>query len=182
MMRGQRAESVGFDLKGAIESCAHVLERDRRRQIDDLLAVEVALDFREDLIGNLDGTSSHLLGIAECSAFGGGEQRILRVLSERAELLCADSKMAAAGSIDVDSEDAADHLRRAQTDHPLQRRQRDLRVFDGLHEERRRECDTRPIGPRFIGIEDFAAAPFHHPDEGLQQPAHLIFFDRLDSH
>src|SRR5271157_4250580 len=65
VMRGQSAETVGFNLKRTIESRAHVLERDSRGQIDDLLGVEVAVEFVEDFVGNVDRAERHLLGIAE---------------------------------------------------------------------------------------------------------------------
>ena len=54
MMRGQPAETVALDLKRTIEPRAHVLQRDGRRQIDDLLGVEVALEFVEDFVGNVN--------------------------------------------------------------------------------------------------------------------------------
>jgi hypothetical protein len=80
MMRGQHAETVALDLQRTIESRAHVLERDSRRQIDDLLGVEMALEFVEDIVGNIDRAERHFLGIAERGALGGREQRILGIL------------------------------------------------------------------------------------------------------
>jgi hypothetical protein len=120
MMRGQPAETVALDLQRTIESRAHILERDSRRQIHDLLGVEMAFEFVEDVVGNVNRGLRHLLGIAERGALGGREQRIFGVLCERGEFLVAYAKLAATGSVDVDSENAADHLRGAQTDHPLQ--------------------------------------------------------------
>lgn len=64
MMRRQSAQPVAFDLERTVESRAHVLERDDRSQIDDLLGVEVAPQFLEHLIGNVDGAERHFLGIA----------------------------------------------------------------------------------------------------------------------
>ena len=54
MMRRQPAEPVGFDLQRTIESRAHILERDSRGQIDNLLSVEMALQFVEDVVGHVD--------------------------------------------------------------------------------------------------------------------------------
>ena len=54
VMRRQPAYPVAFDLQRAIESRAHILHRHSRSQIDDLLGVEMALQFLEDLIGNVD--------------------------------------------------------------------------------------------------------------------------------
>jgi len=54
MMRRQAAYPVALDLQGAIESRAHILHRDSRGQIDDLLGVEVAPQFLEHLVGNID--------------------------------------------------------------------------------------------------------------------------------
>ena len=119
-MRGQSAETVALDLQRTIESRAHIFERDSRSQIDDLLGVEMALEFLEDLVGNVDRRQRHLFGIAERGALGRREQRILGVVRQRGEFLFADSDAAATGSVDVYSKDAADHLRGAQADHPLE--------------------------------------------------------------
>jgi hypothetical protein len=45
MVRRERAQSVTRDFEGAIESRAEILERDCRRQLDDLFRIEEALDF-----------------------------------------------------------------------------------------------------------------------------------------
>ena len=126
MICRQPAEAVAFNLQRTIKSRAHVLERYRRCQIYDLLRVEMALEFVEDVVGDVDRAERHLLRITERCAFGQGEQRILLILAERRELLFADSDSAATGSVDVDSENTADYLRRAQAHHPLQRWRRDL--------------------------------------------------------
>ena len=76
----QPAETVALHLQGAIESRAHILERDSRSQIDDLLGVEMALEFLEYLVGNVNRGQRHLLGVAERRALGRREQRILGVL------------------------------------------------------------------------------------------------------
>jgi hypothetical protein len=130
MIRRQPTKTVALDLQRAIESRAHVLEGDGRRQIDDLLGVEVALELVEYFVGNVDRAERHLLRVAERGALGGSEQRIFLILSQRGEFLFADSDFAATGSVDVDSEKAADHLRRAHTDHPLQRGRRDPGPLD----------------------------------------------------
>ena len=57
VMRGQSAKPVALDLQRTIESRAHILERDSRGQIDDLLSIEMALEFLEDLVGNVDRAS-----------------------------------------------------------------------------------------------------------------------------
>ena len=181
-MRRESTETVALDLQRTIESRAHILERDSRSQIDNLLSVEMALEFVEDLVGHVNGAERHLLCIAECGAFGGREQRIFGGVRERGEFVVADSKLAATGSVDVYSEDAADHLRGAQANHPLQRRRGDFGRLDRLHENRHRQRDSRPIRPRLDWIDDFADLPLHHPDERLQHPAHLLFFDWLDTH
>jgi hypothetical protein len=182
MMRRQPAETVALDLQRTIESRAHILERDSRGQVDDLLRVKMALEFLEDLVGNVHRGQRHLLCIAERGALGGSEQRILGVLRERGELFFAKSDSAATGSVDVYSKDAADHLRSAQTDHPFQDFRGDLGTIDRLHEDRHRERDARPICPRLIWIENFADSPLHHPGQRLQQPANLIFFERFNTH
>ena len=125
-MRRQPAEAVALDLQRSIESRPHVLQRDRRGQIDNLLGVEMALQFVEDLVGNIDGAQCHLFCITERCALGRREQRILGVLRKGSELLFAEPGRAATGSVDVYSKYAADHLRRAQTNHPLQRRRSNL--------------------------------------------------------
>lgn len=120
VMRRQSAEPVAFDLQRTIESRAHIFERDGRGQIDDLLGVEVAPQFLEDLVGNVDRAQRHFLGIAQRGALCRREQWILHVVRDRGEFLFAYSSVAATGSIDIYSEDAADHLRGAQTDHALE--------------------------------------------------------------
>jgi hypothetical protein len=113
MIRRQPAETIALDLQRTIESRAHVFECDRRRQIDDLLRVEMAFELVEDVVRDVDRAERHLLCITERCAFGRGEQRIFLILPERRELLFADSDSAATGSVDVYSKDATDHLRRA---------------------------------------------------------------------
>jgi len=98
----------------------------------------MALEFVEDLVGHVNRAKRHLLCIAERGALGRSEQRIFGGVGERGEFVVADSKLAATGSIDVYSEDAADHLRGAQANHPLQRRRGDFRRLDRLHEDRHR--------------------------------------------
>jgi hypothetical protein len=182
VMRRQPAETVALDLQGAIESRSHILERDSRSQIDDLLGVEMALEFLEYLVGNVNRGQRHLLGVAERRALGRREQRILGVLRECREFLIADSKLAATGSIDVDSKNAADHLRGAQTDHPLQGFRGDLGTLDRLHKDRHRERDAGTIRPRLDGIQHFADPPLQHPGQRPQHPAHLIFFESFNTH
>jgi hypothetical protein len=182
VMSRQPTEAVALDLQGTIESSAHVLERDNRGQVDDLLGIEMALEFLEDLVGNVDRGQRHLFCIAERGALGRREQWILGVVREGGELLLAKSDSAATGSVDVYSEDAADHLRRAQTDHPLQRLGSDLGAFDRLHEHRHPDRDAGAIRPRLVGSENLADLPLHHPGQRLQQPAELIFFERFNTH
>ena len=56
-MRGQSAEAVALDLQRTIESRAHIFERDSRGQIDDLLRIEMPLEFLEDIVGNVNRAS-----------------------------------------------------------------------------------------------------------------------------
>jgi len=62
-MRRQPAETIALDLKRAIESRPHILERDSCGQIDDLLGIEMPLEFLEDFVGNIDRGPRHLLCI-----------------------------------------------------------------------------------------------------------------------
>ena len=168
MMRGQHAESVGLDLERAIEAGAHVLHRDGRGQIDDLLGVEPALEFLEDVVRNVDRRLGHFLDVAQRGALGGREQGVLDVVGNRRKLLFTDSYRAAAGSIDIDSENAADQLRRAQTHQPFQDRVGHFRSFDGLRENRHGQRYSGPIRPRLVRIQHLADTPLHHPDQRLQ--------------
>jgi hypothetical protein len=72
-MRRESAETVALNLKGTIESRAHILERYGRGQVDDLLGVEMALELFEDLVRNVHRSQRHLLCIAERGALGGSE-------------------------------------------------------------------------------------------------------------
>ena len=182
VMCRETAKAVAFDLQGTIKSRAHVLERDSRGQIDDLLCIEMALEVLEDVVWNVNRAERHLLGIAQRGALDRREQRILGILRERGELLFAKSDSAATGSVDVYSKDAADHLRCAQAYHALQGRRRDLRAFDRLLVHRHQESDTGSICPRLVRSEHFADPPLHHPGQRPEHPAHLIFFERLNTH
>jgi uncharacterized protein YjhX (UPF0386 family) len=182
MMRRQSAEAIAFDLQRTIESSAHILERDSRSQVHDLLRAEMALEFLEDLVGNVHRLQRHLLCITERGAFSRRKQRILGVLRECGQLLFAKSASAATGSVDVYSKDAADHLRRAQTNHSLERLRSNLRVLYRLLEYRHRKSDAGPIRPRLKWSENLAHLALHHPGQRFQQPANLIFFERLNTH
>lgn len=81
-MRGQPAKAVALDLQRTIEARAHVLERDSRGQIDDLLRIEIALEVLEDVVGNVNRAERHFLCVAQRGALGRREQRILRILRE----------------------------------------------------------------------------------------------------
>ena len=181
-MRRQTAYPVAFDLECTIESRAHVLERDGRSQIDDLLGVEVALQLLEHLVGNVDRAKRHFLGVAQRGTLRRREQRILLVVSDRRQFLLAYFQRAATGSIDIDSENATDHLCRAQTDQALQGRAGNLRALYRLHEDRHRERDPGPISPRLVGIQHLADFPLHHPRHRLEQPAELFLFERFYAH
>ena len=182
MIHRQPAKTVALDLKRTIESRTHILERNGRGQVHYLLRIEMTLEFLENIVGNIDRGQRHLLCVAERGALGRREQRILGIFRQRGKLLFAQSNPAATGSVDVDSENAADHLRGAQTDHPLQGGWRDLRAFDRLLEYRHRKCDAGSIRPCLVGIDHFAELPLHHPGQRLQQPANLIFFERFNTH
>lgn len=182
VMSGQPAETAALYLKRTTKARAHVFERDGRSQIDDLLGVEVALEFVEDLVGNVDGGERHLFGVAERGALGGREQRILGGILKGGEFFVAYSEPAATGSVDVYSENAADHLGGAQTHHPLQRFRCDLGGFDRLHEDRHRDRNAGTISPRFERPDDFAEPPLHCPGQRLQHPTHLVFFEWFDTH
>jgi hypothetical protein len=182
VMRRQPAEAVTLYLQCTIESRAHILERDGRRQIDNLLGVEMALEFLEHIVGNVNRAQRHLLGVAERRALGRREQRILGVLRECREFLIADSKLAATGSIDVYSKNAADHLRGAQTDHPLQGFRGDLGTLDRLHKDRHPDRDPGPIRPRLERTHHFADPPLQHPGQRPQHPTHLILFESFNTH
>jgi hypothetical protein len=69
-MRRQSAKAVALDLQRTIESRAHIFERDSRRQINDLLCIEMPLHFLEDIVGNIHRRQRHLLCIAQRGALG----------------------------------------------------------------------------------------------------------------
>ncbi|MDO8433549.1 MAG: hypothetical protein Q7S58_14180 [Candidatus Binatus sp.] len=181
-MSPQVAEAVAFDLQRAIEPRPHIFHRDGRRQIDDLLCIEVALQFLEHLIGNVHRAERHFLRVAQRRALSRREERILDVVADRGDFFVADSSRAATGSIDVDSEHAADHLRRTQTDEPLQLRVRHLRCLDRLREDGHRDGEAGSIRPRAEGVQYLVHPALHYPDERLEHPVELIFFKRFDTH
>jgi len=65
MMCWQSAKVIAFNLQRAIEARAHVLERDSRGQIDDLLRIEMPFELVEDVVGDVNRTERHLLCIAQ---------------------------------------------------------------------------------------------------------------------
>jgi hypothetical protein len=70
MIHRQPAKTVALDLKRTIESRTHILERDGRGQVHDLLRIEMTLEFLENIVGNIDRGQRHLLCIAERGALG----------------------------------------------------------------------------------------------------------------
>ena len=70
MIHRQPAKTVALDLQRTIESSAHILERNSRGQIHDLLRIEMALEVLENIVGNIDRSQRHLFCIAERSALG----------------------------------------------------------------------------------------------------------------
>ncbi|MGO9606121.1 MAG: hypothetical protein ACLQAT_22475 [Candidatus Binataceae bacterium] len=53
MVRRQRAQAVALDLQRTVEARAEILQRDRRRQLDDLLRAEQRAYLFEDLVGDI---------------------------------------------------------------------------------------------------------------------------------
>ena len=182
VMRRQPAYPVALDLQRTIESRAHILHRHSRGQIDDLLGVEVALQFLENLVGNVDRAQRHFLGIAQRGALGQRKQWILDVVRDRGEFIFAYSNLTATGSVDIYSEDAADHLRGAQADQPLQARVGNLGGFDRLGKNRHRKRQPRAISPRLVRIQHLAESPLHHPGQRPQYPTDLFIFETFDTH
>ena len=77
MMSRQPAEAVALDQQRSIESRPHILERDNRGQIDDLLSIEMTLEFLEHIVGHVDRGQRHFLRVSQRGALGRREQRIL---------------------------------------------------------------------------------------------------------
>jgi len=142
----------------------------------------VALQLLEHLVGNVDRAKRHFLGVAQRGTLRRREQRILLVVRDCSELLFAYFQRAATGSIDIDSENATDHLGRAQTNQALQSRAGNLRALDRLHEDRHRQRDPGPISPRLVRIQHLADFPLHHPRHRLEQPAELFLFEWFYAH
>src|SRR2546427_5030360 len=116
VLRAPLREVVGLDAQRAVEARAEVLERRLRGQLDDLALREVPPQLRELRLADVVRRDGYHLGPGDRRALALREARVIRVAFDRLELVVRDALSPAHGSIDVDSEDAADERRDPQVD------------------------------------------------------------------
>jgi hypothetical protein len=148
MIRRQSAEIVAFNLERAVEARTEILERNGRSEFHHLLIGEMLAEFSEDRIGDLGRSARHALGIAKDRFLVAIEMRARIERGERLELIVSDAGVSAHGRVDVHSERASDHLRRAY----------ERKCFERAFDCRR--CRNGGIEPR-RGEEDFGAMRHH---------------------
>src|SRR5215469_9704547 len=146
MVRGQLAESIGRYLQRAIEPRTKILERDGCGQLDERGFVEIATQLFEHLIGHFDRTAAHLIRIAQGGFFRRREKFARLVVSNRREFLEAQSRLSAAGRVDIHSERTSDELSGAQAHNSFERIRNTLGKFKaevGDQEAKRNRGPTR---------------------------------------
>ena len=120
MVGGQHAQVVTFNLEGAVESGAEILQCDCRRQFDDLCGCEEGLQFFKHRVGNFRRRPGHAFGIAQhrplavIKMLAGFEYRNIR------QLFVANTGLSAHGRVDIHSEGTTNHLRSAHRRHDLE--------------------------------------------------------------
>src|SRR5437773_7725474 len=100
-------EPLRWDAERPVEARGCVLPRDDHRQLRDGVVVVVPLHAREQLVVDVAARLRDRVGVFERYLLRVAEERALRVVVERLDLLCRDAVPAAHGSIDVLSELAA---------------------------------------------------------------------------
>src|SRR2546426_585803 len=100
-------EPLRWDAERPVEARGRVLPRDDHRQLGDGVVVEVPLHAREELVVDVAVRLSDRVGVFERHLLRVAEERALRIVVERLDLLRRDAVPAAHGSIDVLSELAA---------------------------------------------------------------------------
>src|SRR5262245_23842227 len=100
-------EPLRWDAERPVEARRRVLPRDDHRQLRDGVVVVVPLHPREQLVVDVAACVRDRIRVFECYLLRVAEERALRVVVERLDLLRRDAEPAAHGSIDVLSELAA---------------------------------------------------------------------------
>src|SRR6185312_16836358 len=100
-------ESLRWDAERPVETRGRVLPRDDHRQLRDRVVVVVPSHPREQLVADVAAGLGHRVGVFERHLLRVAEERAVRVVVERLDLLGRDAVPAAHGSIDVLSELAA---------------------------------------------------------------------------
>src|SRR5438874_5232552 len=117
-----QAEALGFDAERRVELAAEILERDRRRQFDDLRLAVMPLQLLEQCVIDLLAGDRHPLGIVERDALSLAEERAVAPTRHRRQPLVAAIAFPHTEGIGVDSERAAvdrGHTQRDERHEPL---------------------------------------------------------------
>src|SRR2546429_199709 len=105
--RSSLPEPLRWDAERPVEARGRVLPRDDHRQLRDGVVVVMPLHPREELVVDVAARLRDRVGVFERHFLRVAEERALRVVVERLELLRRDAEPAAHGSIGVLSELAA---------------------------------------------------------------------------
>jgi hypothetical protein len=127
--RSSLPEPLRWDAERPVEARGRVLPRDDHRQLRDGVVVVVVLHAREQLVVDVAARIRDRVGVFEGYLLRVAEERALRVVVERLELLRRDAEPAAHGSIGVLSELAAVPPGDATVEQPPERTGHALRVL-----------------------------------------------------
>jgi integrase len=163
------AESLGLDTERDVKLGPEVLERDGRRQLDDLRLREVAAEAGEELVVNLLAGDRHPLGVLERRPFRRREQRAFPPARHLPDPVLGRPRLHPPGCVDVDSERAAVD----ESDSQVDEGQECCRELPGLFERNgqllRRFEDGWAVGEHLGGVQEAAeylALPGEHLPEG----------------
>src|SRR5258705_11506515 len=92
---GRLPEPLRWDAERPVEARGRVLPRDDHRQLRDGVLVVVPLQAREQLVIDIAVRVRDRVGVLERHLLGVAEERALRVVIERLDLLCRDAEPAA---------------------------------------------------------------------------------------
>ena len=109
-------QAVRLDAEGPVKPGAEILQGGGGRQLDELRFVKMRAQAGEQRVGDVRRHGRHGVGQFERRALGICIQRARPEFGQDGDLLVGHARVAAAGSVDVDSEGAADQRRHPQAD------------------------------------------------------------------